>query len=111
MKTNGTPPRDEPPLATALCACACACADGPYPAEAAAELLISHASWLCRDDFRDGYVDIGTSITDGTTAMAAIDWPAAITALDEGGLPASGGERRVLRLAREPGRRHPRRPA
>jgi hypothetical protein len=38
-------------------------------------------------------VDIGTSITDGITAMAAIDWPAAIT--DEGGLPASGGERRV----------------
>jgi hypothetical protein len=31
--------------------------------------------------------------------MATIDWPAAITALDGGGLPASGGERRVLRLA------------
>jgi hypothetical protein len=44
-------------------------------------------------------VDIGTSITDGITAMAAIDWPGAITALDEGGLPASGGERRVLRRA------------
>jgi hypothetical protein len=44
MKTNGTPP-DEPPLAAALRACA----DGLYPAEAAAELLISHASWLCRD--------------------------------------------------------------
>jgi hypothetical protein len=101
MKTNGTPPPDEPPLAAALRACP----GGLYPAEAAAELLISHASWLCRDDFRDGYVDIGTSITDGITAMAAmaamaaIDWPAAITALDEGGLPASGGERRVLRLA------------
>jgi hypothetical protein len=53
---------------------------------------------LCRD-FRDGFVDVGTSITDGNTAMAAIDWPAAITALDEGGLPASGGERRALRLA------------
>jgi hypothetical protein len=44
-------------------------------------------------------VDIGTSTTDGITPMAAIDWPTAITALDEGGLPASGGERRVLRLA------------
>jgi hypothetical protein len=44
-------------------------------------------------------VDVGTSITDGTTLMAAIGWPAAITALDEGGLPASGGERRALRLA------------
>jgi hypothetical protein len=31
--------------------------------------------------------------------MAVIDWPAAITALDEGGLPVGGGERRVLRLA------------
>jgi hypothetical protein len=92
---NRTPLPDEPPLAVALRACA----DGFYPAEAAAELLICHASWLCRDDFRDGYVDVGTSITDGITTMAAIDWPAAITALDNGGLPSSGGERRVLRLA------------
>lgn len=92
---NRTPPSDEPPLAAALRARA----GGLYPAEAAADLLISHASWLCRDDFRDGFVDVGTSITDGTTLMAAIDWPAAITALDEGSLPASGGERRVLRLA------------
>jgi hypothetical protein len=85
------PPSGEPPLAAALRACAA----GFYPAEAAAELLICHASWLYRDDFRDGYVDVGTSIT----TMAAIDWPAAITALDNGGLPCSGGERRVLRLA------------
>lgn len=92
---NRTPLPDEPPLATALRACA----DGLHPAEAAAELLISHASWLCRNDFRDGLVDVGTSITDSTTLMAAIDWPAAITALDEGSLPVSGGERRVLRLA------------
>jgi hypothetical protein len=92
---NRTPLPDEPPLAAALRACA----DGLYPAEAAAELLISHASWLCRDDFRDGFVDVGTSISDGTTLMAAIGWPAVITALDEGGRPASGGERRVLRLA------------
>jgi hypothetical protein len=95
VKTNGTPPPDEPPLAAALRACA----HGLYPAEAAAEFLISHASWLCRDEFRNGFADVGTSITDGTTLMAAIDWSAAITALDEGGLPASGGERRVLRLA------------
>jgi hypothetical protein len=86
---------DEPPLAAALRACA----DGFYPAEAAAQLLICHASWLCRDDICDGYVDVGTSITDGITTMAGIDWPAAITALDSGDLPCSGGERRVLRLA------------
>jgi hypothetical protein len=86
-----TPPPDEPALADALRACA----SGFYPAEAVAEFLISHASWLCRDD---AFVDVGTSLTDGTTLMAAIDWPTAITALDEGSLPASGGERRVRRL-------------
>lgn len=90
-----TPPPDDPPLADALRACAA----GFYPAEAAAELLIAHASWLCRDDFRDGYVDTGTSIADGITAMASVNWPAAITALDTGCLPGSGGERRVPRLA------------
>ena len=31
--------------------------------------------------------------------MASIDWPAAITALDTGNLPCSGGEQRMLRLA------------
>jgi hypothetical protein len=31
--------------------------------------------------------------------MAAIDWEAAITALDSGGLPCSGGERRILQLS------------
>jgi hypothetical protein len=35
----------------------------------------------------------------GITAMAEIDWAAAITALDAGHLPCSGGERRMLRLA------------
>jgi hypothetical protein len=76
-----------------------ACAGGLYPAEAGVELLISHASWLHRSDFRDRFVHLGTSITDGLTTMANIDWPAAITALDAGELPCSGGERRLLRLA------------
>jgi hypothetical protein len=31
--------------------------------------------------------------------MAEIDWAAAITALDAGDLPCSGGEQRMLRLA------------
>jgi ABC-type transport system involved in cytochrome bd biosynthesis fused ATPase/permease subunit len=31
--------------------------------------------------------------------MAAIDWEAAVTALDNGGLPCSGGERRILQLS------------
>jgi hypothetical protein len=42
-------------------------------------------AWLSRHDFRDGYVDIGTSITDGITARAAIDWLAASLA---DGIPA-----------------------
>ena len=41
----------------------------------------------------------GTSITDGTTLMAWIDWDAAITALHDGQLPACGGEQRILQLA------------
>jgi hypothetical protein len=68
----------------------------PRPLSASAQ---HHPSWLCRDDFRNRFVNVGTSITDGTTLMAAIGWPAAITALHEGGLPSSGGERRLLRLA------------
>jgi len=31
--------------------------------------------------------------------MAQIDWPAAITALNSGEIPCSGGERRILQLA------------
>jgi hypothetical protein len=81
VKANGTPLPDEPPLAGALPACA----DGLYPAE----LLIRHSSWLCRDDFRDGFVGVGTSITDGTTLMAAIDWLAAITASTRAAFPSA----------------------
>lgn len=33
------------------------------------------------------------------TVAAAIEWEAAIRALDTGGLPSSGGEKRMLRLA------------
>jgi hypothetical protein len=52
------------------------------------------------DDFRNGFVDIGASITDDGTFIAAIDWSAVITALDECGLPATGGERRYSGLPR-----------
>jgi hypothetical protein len=71
-----------------------ACAAGYYPSEAAAELLISHGGFLDRHDFA-GLVHAGTSITDGITPMAWIDWDAAITAR----LPLSSGERRILQLA------------
>ena len=44
------------------------------------------------------------------TDMAAIDWPAAIVALDAGELPCSGGEGRILPSRRKPGRRRTRGP-
>jgi hypothetical protein len=75
-----------------------ACAAGYYPAEAGTELLIGHDCFLHRRDFA-GFVHTGTSITDGITQMAQIDWDAAISALHAGQLPASGGERRILHLA------------
>ncbi|MDQ1306694.1 MAG: hypothetical protein QG671_2526 [Actinomycetota bacterium] len=76
-----------------------ACAHGLYPAEASVDLLINHGTFLLRRDFRDRFIHLGTSITDGTTAMAEIDWITAITALDIHDLPCSGGEQRILRLA------------
>jgi hypothetical protein len=75
------------------------CAAGFYPCEAGTDLLINHASWLLRHDFTDRFIDTGTSITDGTTPMAEIDWANAITALNTGALPCSGSEQRILRLA------------
>jgi len=76
-----------------------ACARGLYPAEAAVELLISHATWLRRDDFRDRFIYPGAPITDGLTELVEIDWPATITALDYGDLPSSSSEQQILRLA------------
>jgi hypothetical protein len=75
-----------------------ACARGIYPDEAAVELLISHGTFLHRDDFTGRFIGHGTSISDGTM-LAAIDWEAAITALSGGELPCSGGEGRILRLS------------
>jgi ADP-ribose pyrophosphatase YjhB (NUDIX family) len=71
-------------------------ARGIYPDEAGVELLIGHAVFLHRADFTSGFITTPAS-SDGTP-LAVIDWPAAITAL-EAGLPCSGGEQRMLRLA------------
>jgi hypothetical protein len=76
-----------------------ACAAGLLPLEAGTELLIANGTFLHRDDFTSRFIKHGTSISDGTTPMAAIDWDAAITTLSAGGLPCSGGERRILRLS------------
>jgi hypothetical protein len=43
-------------------------------------------------------VEFGRGIADGTV-MAAVDWEAAVAALEAGRLPCSGGEGRMLRLA------------
>jgi hypothetical protein len=72
------------------------CAAGLLPLEAGTQLLISNGTFLHRDDFTSRFIHYGTS--DGTP-MAAIDWHAAITALEVGSLPCSGGERRILQLA------------
>jgi hypothetical protein len=76
-----------------------ACASGIDPLEAGTSILIGCDSWLHRKDFTDPFITVGTSISDGVTLMASIDWEAAITALNAGELPASSGERRMLLLA------------
>jgi hypothetical protein len=73
-----------------------ACAAGLYPLEAGVALLISNGTFLQRGDFTTRFITCGTS---GGTPMAAIDWDAAITALNADELPCSGGERRILQLA------------
>jgi hypothetical protein len=66
-------------------------AEGLYALEAATGLIITHGTWLERDDF-------SCFIRHGNGA-AAIDWEAAITALDADSIPSSAGEKRMLRLA------------
>jgi hypothetical protein len=76
-----------------------ACAAGLYPLEAGVALLTGNGTFLHRRDFTSRFITIATSISDGITPMAAIDWGAATTALHSGELPCSGGERRILQLS------------
>ncbi len=76
-----------------------ACAAGLCPLEAGVALLAANGTFLRREDFTGRFITTGTSISDGVTLMAAIDWDAAITALHAGELPCSGGERRLLQLS------------
>jgi hypothetical protein len=78
-------------IASSLPAALWAAAEGLYALEAATGLIIAHGTWLERDDF-------ACFIRHGTRT-AAIDWEAAIDALDAGELPSSAGEKRMLRLA------------
>jgi hypothetical protein len=67
-------------------------ADGICTLDAATGLLIAHGTWLARDDFTSRFICHGPE-------AAAIDWEAAIGALNADGLPSSSGERRMLVLA------------
>jgi hypothetical protein len=87
------------------------CAAGFYPLEAGTSLLIVNGTFLRRDDFTSRFITIGTSISEGTTPMAVIDWDAAI---------ARPAHRRAAQLRRgtaclatvsQPRERHPRRSA
>ena len=75
------------------------CSAGIYPLEAGTELLIAIGAFLHRDEFTSRFITTATSISDGTTPMADIEWDAAITALHSGELPCSGGERRFHQLS------------
>jgi hypothetical protein len=83
---------------SSLPAALCAGADGFHAREAAAGLIIAHGAWLGRADFAR-LIHAAASISDPATEIAYVDWAAAITALDHGSLPSSGGERRMLQIA------------
>jgi hypothetical protein len=72
-------------------------AAGLYSLEAACDLVIS-SGWLHRDDF-SSFVSTVTSITDGVTQLACIDWQAVIASRDAGLLPCGSAESRILRMA------------
>jgi hypothetical protein len=76
-----------------------AAASGIHHLEAGTGLLIDCGSWLPREDFTGRFITTGTSISDGATLLASTNWKAAITALNDGQLPSSSGERRMLLLA------------
>lgn len=65
--------------------------DGLYALEAGTGPIIAHGAWAERCDF--------ACLIHHGAGTAVIGWEAAITALDAGALPGSGGEKRMLRLA------------
>jgi hypothetical protein len=73
-------------------------AAGGIPADTAAvQLIISHGCFLHRDAFRRA-ITTATSISTGQP-LAAISWPAALHALEDGQLPCSSSEQAILRIA------------
>jgi hypothetical protein len=83
---------------TALDAALLAAAAGILPGEAGTALLIGSGAFLRRADFAGPFTRAAPG-RPGGTPMAWIDWEAAVTALDAGQVPASSGEKNILRIA------------
>jgi hypothetical protein len=79
-----------------LAAALLAAADGILPDAAAAGLLIGSGAFLHRPDFAP-FIETAAGTGSGIP-MAWIDWDDAVTALDDGRLPVSSGEKALLRL-------------
>jgi hypothetical protein len=88
-----------------LSAALLAAAAGIHPDEAGTGLIVSHGAFLHLDGFTR-HIETAACISDGTP-MAWIDWDAVIAALDGGRLPASGGEKRIVRIAASLAAGHP----
>jgi hypothetical protein len=85
-------------VTAALAAALRAAAAGILPGEAGTGLLIDSGAFLHRADFTSRFT--GTAAGPGGGALTAwTDWQAVAEALDHGQLPASSGERAILRIA------------
>jgi hypothetical protein len=71
-------------------------AAGVHTEEAAASLLIHHATWLRRTDFLR-HVTVTTSVNNPRVTYASINW----NDIDRADLPASSSELRLLHIAME----------
>ena len=88
---------EDPPRQWQITTALRACSKGMYCEEAATELIISHRSWLLRDDFTSQFILTSAGSAGSTTAV--IDWEEALTALRAGNLPCSSSEAAILHLA------------
>ena len=86
-------------MTAALAAALRAAAAGILPGEAGTGLLIDSGAFLHRADFTSRFTGTAASTSDGAALTAWTDWEAIAAALDRGQLPASSGERAVLRIA------------
>ena len=84
-------------MTAALAAALRAAAAGILPGEAGTGLLIDSRAFLHRADFTSRFT--ATAAGPGGALTAWTDWQAVARALDHGQLPASSGEKAVLRIA------------